>query len=797
VSSAYRIASPFLIRLAGVPFDVLEELATPHVCVIARDLLIQETELERLKKAALEFVTRRESGLTLEEFAAWRTAIRNSEIPNQKIPQQLEEYVRVATAAKQARLQLDDQLEKDLTTARIALFETSRRILPRYLLFGSGDVHHLIDHSGEKRRNSRVRERERHLLLYLQRIAAKNDTFSEFGPSAWGLVRSGGPLLSFEARPGIARRDVFLERWTAHALAAGINADPETLLERCPRLNPSGLLISHRFVFLDSGDAIDLTSAELEIVTRCDGTTPIRALVRVGDVELDVVSSLLAKKILIGTLEVPALEPLAFQILRDDVAAWHLDTARHRWLPFADSLIKCATDFAETSEPTKRQQILSVARQQLSQLGAERKPGQRSLYAAVNSIAEECFRDCKFEISEALLDEVVTNAEPWIDFWRDNYAFVASRVAVGLRMVLEKVGKTALPLPAFLRACETAKLPLTGPGLVGLAVMAFQEVKAAFRERLKPHAHLNEYELSTADCHVVRDNFAYQKFDEFTFPSGDLQLAARSQDAILRGEYRWILSELHPAAATLHHCMYWSCPDHAALSRALQLSTCDKPFFHFGFFAADFTAHTTVRIFDALPQQAVFASAQRGNPRWRSIPPARAEVFIDDQDDVALRANGEYLGSFARNWIIPLGFHPFQFGLAPHTPRLRCGRVIVQRRTWAVSVEEMGAGNFSGLSRDLVLAIERLRAAKDLPRFVYIRPTEQALRRSGAEGRDKDTKPVFIDFESYLFLEIFHRWLTKSGELEITEMLPAPDDLWWREADGRRTFELRTLMIPR
>src|SRR5205823_14091375 len=95
-----------------------------------------------------------------------------------------------------------------------------------------------------------------------------------------------------------------------------------------------------------------------------------------------------------------------------------------------------------------------------------------------------------------------------------------------------------------------------------------------------------------------------------------------------------------------------------------------------------------------------------------SFPTRRSsDLFIDDQGDVALRANGEYLGSFARNWIIPLGFHPFQFGLPPHTPRLRCGRVIVQRRAWTVSVEEMGAGNFSGLSRDLILGIERLRAA--------------------------------------------------------------------------------------
>jgi hypothetical protein len=100
------------------------------------------------------------------------------------------------------------------------------------------------------------------------------------------------------------------------------------------------------------------------------------------------------------------------------------------------------------------------------------------------------------------------------------------------------------------------------------------------------------------------------------------------------------------------------------------------------------------------------------------------------------------------------------------------------------------------VSRNLVAAIERLRAAKGWPRYIYIRPSEQALRRSGAEGRDKDTKPVFIDLESYLFLEIFHGWLTKAGELEVSEMLPDPEHLLWQEKDGRRTFELRTQIVP-
>src|SRR5207237_4547063 len=127
----------------------------------------------------------------------------------------------------------------------------------------------------------------------------------------------------------------------------------------------------------------------------------------------------------------------------------------------------------------------------------------------------------------------------------------------------------------------------------------------------------------------------------------------------------------------------------------------------------------------------------------------------------------------------------------------RCGKVIVQRRSWTVRLEELGAGDYTGVSRDLVIAVERLRERKEWPRYVYIRPSEKALRRSGAEGRDKDTKPVFVDLESYLFLEIFHRWLSKAGELEITEMLPTPDELWWHEADGRRTFELRTLIVPR
>ena len=76
---------------------------------------------------------------------------------------------------------------------------------------------------------------------------------------------------------------------------------------------------------------------------------------------------------------------------------------------------------------------MDEARARLNQLGAARNIPNRFLYSAANPIGEECLRESGFSISEGLIDEVATEAAPWIDLWRDCYAFIANRVAVGLR----------------------------------------------------------------------------------------------------------------------------------------------------------------------------------------------------------------------------------------------------------------------------------------------------------------------------------------------------------------------------
>ncbi len=212
-------------------------------------------------------------------------------------------------------------------------------------------------------RNNAARKLEQSLLMYLQRIATKNDTFSEFGPSGWGTVAAGqaGKALSFAPESGVAAREVFLERWTAHAIAAAINANPET-------------------------------------------PPPEQ-------------------------LEVPALDPHPFRVLVDDVSKWPDGPSRSRWLPRLEKIANLAADFGRISDPGARRSIMTSALDELKAIAGARKETDRFLYSAANPIGEECFRTCNFSISGELVREVADDAAPWIDLWRDSYAFIASRVA--------------------------------------------------------------------------------------------------------------------------------------------------------------------------------------------------------------------------------------------------------------------------------------------------------------------------------------------------------------------------------
>ena len=560
--------------MAGVPFETLEKLSTTETAQAARELIARQADFSRSKSDVEEFLAVHKHDLPKEQFRIWRKAIRSGVMPLAADPPSsvLVRCWQSAAAVATAEAALDNSLAVELGSARAALLAAARRYLSSYLIFAGEGVRERVVRQLASApvalppRNKQARANERHLVLYLQRVAGKNDSLSEFGPEGWGTIEPGNSPLELDPQAGIARRETFLERWAAHGAAAAINSDPQAGVELAPRLHPDGRIEENHFLHTATGEKVPLDRATLALLARCDGMTPAHSL----GVEMTTLEALARQNLIRWEMEVPALEAHAFDLLVADVAGWRDGPVRTRWLDQLQPLAALPEKFARAEDPLARLAIIGEATERLEKLGAH-KTATRFLYSATNPIGEECFRECNFSISEDLINEVADEAAPWIDLWRDNYAFVASRVAAGLRGLLAQapLQNGALPLPAFLHHCANLHMPLTGPGMIAFAHNAFQEVKAAFQEKLQDRADQPEYELTAADCQFVREKFTYESFDEYTYPSADLQLGAKSVAAVARGEYQWVLAELHPSVALLHYGFYWSCPDKTELNAAL------------------------------------------------------------------------------------------------------------------------------------------------------------------------------------------------------------------------------------
>ena len=485
-------------------------------------------------------------------------------------------------------------------------------------------------------------------------------------------------------------------------------------------------------------------------------------------------------------------------VLRAKVERWREGEPRRKWLPALAELAGMPEAAARETSPAARRALLERARAVLAETGAapagSPAEGKRVLYRGANVLGEKCARPPAFRLGAEEAREIARRAAPWFDLWRDTYAFVAHRVNGKLAQLHASLarGAAAVPLPSFLRAAEAAGLPLAGIGIPALAHLAWREVRAAFQEELAGRSPARTWELSAHDCAVVRRRFEFPRFDALTYPSADLQLAAGSEADVAAGRHRWVIAELHLAGALLQHGFAFAAPDPVSFGAAVHRAAgtlCDWGL------PTDDLSHTML---DLRPVEDLFTYVGPSAPprSWRAFRPAEAEVVVAADGDVRIRAGGEERGSFARSWVLGFGFHPFVFPLGDHTPRLEVGGVVVQRESWVVRKADLPRAPHRNRSPEIAVDVDKLRAARGIPRYVYVRPTETAVRRLGAGGRDKDAKPIFVDLESHPFLDVLARWMERHGELDVTEMLPAPDQLLWREEDGRRTFELRTLVLP-
>ncbi|MGW7364417.1 lantibiotic dehydratase [Streptomyces sp. NPDC054841] len=176
------------------------------------------------------------------------------------------------------------------------------------------------------------------------------------------------------------------------------------------------------------------------------------------------------------------------------------------------------------------------------------------------------------------------------------------------------------------------------------------------------------------------------------------------------------------------------------------------------------SAHVTPE----LPGVAIELSGLSGKDRTEVVPIAEA-VVPPSGDSVLVGGQRRLLypgdlSSTLHRAVSRPALVPVPVDLGPYTPRIVVEDVVLQRARWRLRIPQR-AGDAYGQW----LALQRLRATHDLPRYVYVK-------------HPAEPKPLYVDFADPLSVLDIAR--LPEDEVIVSEMLPAPDELWWR-VDGQ------------
>ena len=611
---------------------------------------------------------------------------------------------------------------------------------------------------------------ENRLFLFCQRLAAKNETNSSFGPLTYGRV--GGPSgelsLGPELEGGVAHRRGFCAFWAVAALSDGASRDP-ALRDHLPVRRVPVTWVEDGQAHLADG-RVEALGAELvalyravdghgpgaEVVARAglpaSASTGLRRLERLGLVRRDLEPASTSDDPLGDFLErlpdVPAAGP---------------------WRDAGERLGQCVTRFGAGSRERRVEALAEAERTFMAATGRapRRRPGQA--YADRTLLYEDCLGDghpCLLPAAEA--ERFAAELGPVMDLGAAYGALVhaAHRACAG-EVVRELGGRARYLAFAGALADRTAAgglEPHLAPAhrLAEALARLVQERSDGRTARLRPEETAL---LGAAPSGPL-------------FASPDVMLERRPGAAP-----RLVIGEVHP------YVYAWGsqglfAPDPAAMQAA---------------FAADLRpwggprlAHVLRRrshkglVTSCFPGRFIEVSGRSGDGAralaigdlWVEDSEAGPRLLGPDGPLVLYTGEGDHphLKAFAAPGV---EMPPLRLGR--HTPRVEMGQVVVQRERWDLQPDDLDDIVRARTQAQLLLAVARERRRRSWPRRTFVRSPSEP-------------KPLYIDLEIPYAQEALRR-LAATGPVGLVEMLPDEPDLWVLRGDGRYTSELRLALI--
>ncbi|HEY4026747.1 MAG TPA: lantibiotic dehydratase [Candidatus Dormibacteraeota bacterium] len=710
--SGWALGDVFVLRHAGFPFDWLDGLGWSEPALAAVDAVLDaETRgAPESERAAL----RAAAGTALEsELDGLRTELR--------------------------RLAAEPDVREAVFLSNPAVYENA---WPRLVAPGLPPAR-----SGSRRD-------ERLAYTYLQRLCAKNETTSFFGPMGYGEIVEGDAF-RVERRP--TRRRTFVAFWVLQELVRGVNREPELRahlpLARNPlfRFRAAEARSSSlgRAVAIDAGAAallghLDRGANSIAALAAAAGTSP-------AAVGRDLLPLLRGGALLLG-IELPPDELDPFAALVAAVERLPALAARERWLERFRRLDELRRTFEGARLPERAGLLHEMESAFAAWTGCEPRRGSGDVYADRLVLYEEASSPFAIVLGRETAERLAASLSPALEVSAAYGAGVQREYAGAVAPVLAEAGGR-LGLMEYLRRFRPDGDPTS----------RFSPVPP-----VRVPANGDPILLAAADGAGGA---------RFALP--DVALAAASAADLEAGSYRVVMARVH------HHLLLWGWlatfhPDPerfdavagAWLRRqppgqviGLRTGRRNKGFYRFPGPTLD---HGLLRAADgarSLPAEDFHVTLGEDGPELRS-PAGRHLLYLALAD----LTSWPPLAALAP----PLVLHaPIETGAA-HAPRVMAGDSVYQRRRWRIAMPELRRAR----ELDLCLEVRRLVRRHGLPRYVFVRvPNER--------------KPCLIDLHSPFAQELLRHLGGTAGEVLCEEMLPGPGELWLQDERGRYTCELR------
>jgi hypothetical protein len=665
-------------------------------------------------------------------------------------------------------------------------------------------------------RTSHRRQHEELLARYIQRYCVKNDTIGFFGPVGWAQFRESDSFIQSQPRePLIETRNVYYESWCIDTLAEALSKQEELRPWLIPRQIPF-LHIEDCTVHLPHFKTMLLSLRQGRVFRQCDGLRNSKQIAKglLGDntgafssqAEVyQVLEELQSSNLITWSFEVPtALYPE--QTLRQLLTQIDQPELRQSALGKLDALDAARQQVARSAGSAELLDLalgsLEATFTSLTGAAPTRLPGQ--IYAGRTLVYEECRRNIDLGLGRGLVEsfgaalELVLLSARWFTF----------EAATVFRQVFKQIYRD-LAAPGGRRQIDFSTFwEQTSSTLFGdILNTSFPQVETLTRQVQERWSHILNVAAERREVRYSTESLRPKVLELFDAPrpgwiaaryhSPDVLISASSVEAIQRGDYQAILGELHVGINTLSFsCFTSQHPDVDALCaavgqdlaqpRVILIEDKDWP---------EFTARSRVTLMSPQDIRLAFADNTAEAPR-DTIVPIGSLIIEEEGDTLVVRSRDGLLSFdvvelFADTIAILIASSWKIVGELPHTPRIIFDDLVVCRETWRFAPAALDFAFEKDAERRFVAARKWARDQL-LPRCVFIKaPVER--------------KPVYVDFDSPIYVDYFAKIIRRSAEQSqndicvcVTEMFPDHDHLWLADSlDRRYTAELRLVAVDK